>query len=77
MLPILASVWPDKPTTECGDYYRYTPGGVINFHGPMRGLPGLFDCVWVISKHSAFNFLHLKVTNVTGPGKGLRVKRPF
>ena len=66
---ILDNSWPEKPSTECGHYYKYTAGGVINFHGPMRGLPGYFDCVWVISKHSAFDFLHLRITNSSAPGK--------
>ena len=50
-------------------YYKYLAGGLVDFSStPAMG--SYLDCVWVVTKHSAFNWSHIWLRNFTA-GKGV------
>ncbi|KAL8593133.1 hypothetical protein ACOMHN_018059 [Nucella lapillus] len=46
--------WPQKPITDCSALYSMQGGGMIDFTGGSAS-PSLYDCVWLIKRHSSDN----------------------
>ncbi|KAK7505263.1 hypothetical protein BaRGS_00003425, partial [Batillaria attramentaria] len=46
--------WPQRPITDCSAFYPMQGGGMIDFTGGTT-VPSLYDCVWVIQRHSNNN----------------------